>query len=252
MGDKNMKQYEVVIQIMEKNGGFATLAHLYQNALRVPGCEWKTKTPFASIRRIVQDERFFFKIKPGLWALKAYSDKLPPEMIPTKKETGAQVDFTHSYYQGLIVQVGNLQKYDTFVPPQDKNKRFLASEFLGNLTSVKEIYPFCYPSIVRRAKTIDVIWFNERKMPASIFEVEHSTDMRNSLIKFVELQDFRTDMVIVAQARRKQLLQDALSLSAFQQIKKYVRFLSYEQLSDYHSNLFKLRTIRNDVHISRW
>jgi len=247
-----MKQYEAVIKVMEKNGGFATLAHLYQNVLKIPACEWKTKTPFASMRRIVQDERFFFKIKPGLWALKAYRDKLPPEMIPTKKETGAQIDFTHSYYQGLIVQVGNLQKYDTFVPTQDKNKRFLASELLGDLTSVKEIYPFCYPSIVRRAKTIDVIWFNERKMPASIFEVEHSTDMRNSLIKFVELQDFRTDMVIVAQARRKRLLQDALSLSAFQQIKKYVRFFSYEQLSDYHSNLFKLRTIRNDVQISRW
>ena len=80
-------------------------------------------------------------------------------------------------------------------------------------------------------------------MPASIFEVEHSTDMKNSLIKFVELQDFRTDMIIVAEAKRKRLFQDALSLSAFQQIRKYVRFLSYKQLSDYHSNLFRLVTI---------
>ena len=247
-----MKQYEAVIKVMEKNGGYATLGFLYQKALKVKGVTWKTKTPFASMRRIVQDERFFFKIKPGLWALETCRDKLPPEMIPTKKKTSAQADFTHSYYQGLIVQVGNLQQFDTFVPLQDKNKRFLASEFLRDLTSLQEIYPFCYPRIVRRAKTIDVIWFNERKMPASIFEVEHSTDMKNSLIKFVELQDFRTDMVIVAQAKRKRLLQDALSLSAFQPIKKNVRFLSYEQLSDYHSNLFKLRTIRNDVQVSRW
>ncbi|MHC4604622.1 MAG: hypothetical protein ACYS6W_14985 [Planctomycetota bacterium] len=247
-----MKQYEAVIKVMEKNGGYATLAHLYQKVIKVRGVTWKTKTPFASIRRIVQDERFFFKIKPGLWALKTCREKLPPEMIPTKKKTSAQVDFTHSYYQGLIVQVGNLQQFDTFVPPQDKNKRFLASEFLKDLTSLQEIYQFCYPRIVRRAKTIDVIWFNDRKMPASIFEVEHSTDMKNSLIKFVELQDFRTDMVIVAQAKRKRLLQDALSLSAFQPIKKNVRFLSYEQLSDYHSNLFKMRTIRNDVQVSSW
>ena len=246
-----MKQYEAVIKVMEKNGGHATLGLLYQKALKVWGVTWKTKTPFASMRRIVKDERFFFKIKPGLWALKSHRKKLPPEMIPTRKKTSAQVEFTHSYYQGLIVQVGNLQKYDTFIPPQDKNKRFLANEFLRDLTSAKEIYPFCYKSIVRRAKTIDVIWFNERKMPASIFEVEHSTDMKNSLIKFVELQDFRTDMVIVAQAKRKQLLKDNLSLSVFQPIKNYVRFLSYEQLSDYHSNLFKMRTIRNDVQISR-
>ena len=247
LGENNMKQHEAVIKVMEKNGGYATLAHLYQNVLKVRGCEWNTKTPFASMRRIVQDERFFFKIKPGLWALKTYRDKLPKEMIPTKKKTAKQVDFTHSYYQGLLVQVGNLKKYNTYVPNQDKNKRFLASESLGGLTSVKDIYPFCYPSIVRHAKTIDVIWFNERKMPASIFEVEHSTDMKNSLIKFVELQDFRTDMIIVAEAKRKRLFQDALSLSAFQKIKGYVRFWSYEQLSDYHSNLFRLQTIGTDL-----
>jgi len=61
-----MKQYEAVIKVMEENGGYATLGFLYQNVLNVPGCNWKTKTPFASMRRIVQNDRFFFKIKPGL------------------------------------------------------------------------------------------------------------------------------------------------------------------------------------------
>ena len=37
---------------------------------------------------------------------------------------------------------------------------------------------------------MDVIWFNERKMPNSFFEVEHGTDMKNSLLKFNDLQDF--------------------------------------------------------------
>jgi len=238
-----MKQYEAVIKVMEENGGYATLGFLYQNVLEVKGVMWKTKTPFASMRRIVQDERFFFKIKPGLWALKSHRDKLPPEMIPTKKKTSAQDDFTHSYYQGLIVQVGNLQKFETFVPPQDKNRRFLGSEKLGDLVSIRDIYPFSYPNIIKRAKSIDVIWFNQRRMPSSIFEVEHSTDMKNSLIKFVELQDFRTDMVIVSQAKRKRLLQETLSLSAFQSVKNYVRFISYEQISDYHSNLCKIKPL---------
>ena len=69
-----MKQYEAVIKVMEENSGYATLGYLNQTVLRVPGVEWKTKTPFASIRRIVQDKRFFFKIKPGLWALKTHRD----------------------------------------------------------------------------------------------------------------------------------------------------------------------------------
>ena len=50
-----MKQHEAVIKVMEQSGGFATLGYLNQEVLKVSGVEWKTKTPFASIRRIVQD-----------------------------------------------------------------------------------------------------------------------------------------------------------------------------------------------------
>ena len=80
----SMKQHEAVIRVMKDYGGYATLGQLNQNVFRIKECEWKTKTPFASIRRIVQDERFFFKIRPGLWALKSYKDKLPPEVLPAK------------------------------------------------------------------------------------------------------------------------------------------------------------------------
>jgi hypothetical protein len=52
-----MKQYEAVIQALRRNGGYGTLGWLYQVAMKIPGVEWKTKTPFASIRRIVQDPR---------------------------------------------------------------------------------------------------------------------------------------------------------------------------------------------------
>jgi short-subunit dehydrogenase involved in D-alanine esterification of teichoic acids len=40
-------------------------------------------------------------------------------------------------------------------------------------------------------------------MPKSLFEVEHSTDFQNSLIKFSDLQDFYTRMIIVADDNRK-------------------------------------------------
>lgn len=121
-----MKQHEAVIEVMKANGGFATFSHLYTEVLEVPGVKWGTKTPFASIRRIVQDKRFFFKIRPGLWALKEYKDKLPfAEAISPKASEQQQAEFSHTYYQGLLVEIGNLKKFDTFVPNQDKNKQFL-------------------------------------------------------------------------------------------------------------------------------
>ena len=242
-----MKQHEAVIKVMEENGGYATLGYLYQNVLKVPGCEWKTKTPFASMRRIVQDDRFFFKIKPGLWALKSHRHLLPDEMLAKKEKTPRQIDFTHSYYQGLIVQLGNLQEYETFVPSQDKNKVFLGKERLGSLASRTDIYPFTYDSITDRAQTIDVVWFNSRKMPTSVFEVEHSTDMKNSLVKFVELQDFRTGMIIVADESRKKQYEQTIILNAFMPVKNYVSFWSYQQLSKLHSKSFELKVIKDTI-----
>jgi len=53
----------------------------------------ETKTPFNSIRRIV-------KIKPVLWSLKAYRDKLPVEILPSARETKTkQEEYNHIYYQ---------------------------------------------------------------------------------------------------------------------------------------------------------
>ena len=63
-----MKQYEAVIEAMKQHGGYATLGQLYQTAPNIPGSEWKTKTPFASIRRIVQVRDDFFKSRSGFFA----------------------------------------------------------------------------------------------------------------------------------------------------------------------------------------
>ena len=70
-----MKQYEAVIEVMKSNGGYSTLGNLYQEVFRIENVNWGTKTPFASIRRIVQDDKFFFQNQTGLWALKERKEK---------------------------------------------------------------------------------------------------------------------------------------------------------------------------------
>lgn len=242
-----MKQHEAVIKIMEQNGGFATLGYLNQEVLKVPGVEWKTKTPFASIRRIVQDERFFFKIKPGLWALNSHRNKLPPEISPTDIVTKSEQEiFNHSYYQGLLVEIGNLKKYETFVPNQDKNKRFLGKT-LAEISSQTDFYQFGYDHIVRKAKIVDVCWFNVRKMPSVLFEVEHSTDIQNSLLKFTELQDYNANFFIVADKVRKNEYTSKLDLNAFVPIKTRVQFMDYDKLSEWHTKTFEIISLENNL-----
>lgn len=69
-----MTQEQQVVEMMRKAGGYATLRRLNEI---VDYSAWKTKTPKATIRRIVQVSKQFFRIQPGLWALLV----LPPILL---------------------------------------------------------------------------------------------------------------------------------------------------------------------------
>jgi hypothetical protein len=233
-----VKQHEAVIEAMRRNGGFSTLGNLYRTATKIPGCCWGTKTPFASIRRIVQVyPNHFFKIRPGLWALTSERQAVLEKFALTEDAASPQaITFNHSYYQGLLVEIGNLKNYQTFVPHQDKNKRFLKWR-LSEVSTLKEFHSFTYDSLLRRARTVDVSWFNQMNLPKAFFEVEHSTDMRNSLLKFVDFQDFRINFFIVADAARKREFQSKIASVTFSPIRDVVRFLDYDRVADIHSKI---------------
>ena len=239
-----MKQNEAVIITLEKLGGVATLGQLNQEVFKISDCEWKTKTPFASIRRIVQLDKNIYKIKPGLYGLsklKTVNESKgiiqETEMNKNSKEV---IDFNHSYFQGLLITVGNLKKLKTFIPNQDKNKLFL-TEKLADIRTLNEIPQFSYSKLVQRSSTIDVIWFNDREMPHSFFEVEHSTDIQNSLLKFNDLQDFHSRMVIVADNRRRDEYLKKIKYSSFTDLNKEnrVSFMDYETLSRQYESIIE-------------
>jgi len=103
---------------------------------------------------------------------------------------------------------------------------------------------FTYPHIVNRALTIDVSWFNERNLPYSFFEVEHTTNIQNSLLKFLDLQDFYANFYIVSSKERKKLFESKVNLSAFVPIKHRVKFLEYDYIAQLHSKTFALHTLQ--------
>jgi hypothetical protein len=230
-----LKQHEAVIQAMREIGGYATLGQLYQAVPKIPDCRWETKTPFASIRRIVQTHEEFFKIRAGLWALTSEKEKVL-RLFSNEKTPEKEREYSHYFFQGLVVEIGNLKGFETFVPSQDKNKPF-AHHKLGDVSTLSNLYEFTYGEVLRKAQTIDVTWFNPRKYPHSFFEIEHSTDIYNSLLKFVEFQDFRISFYIVADNLRRAEFEDKISQSAFAPIKSFVRFWDYDAVSEFHTKI---------------
>lgn len=231
-----MKQYEAVIETLERLGGVATLGELNGEVFKIKDCKWNTKTPLASIRRIVQQTKGIYKIRPGLYGLEKYKKQIEDRGILSATEKNAESEdfklFNHSYYQGVLLIVGNCRGFDTFIPNQDRNKRFYDGKTLHEMSTLDELPKYSYPELVGRSATIDTIWFNRRGMPHSFFEVEHSTDIQNSLLKFNDLQDFYVRMTIVSDAKRRKEFESKMSYSAFDELRRNrrVSFLSYETL----------------------
>lgn len=239
-----MRQNEAVILALEKLGGVATLGQLNQETMKIKECVWNTKTPFASIRRIVQLDKNIYKIKPGLYGLIKFRAENESKGIiaetAANKNSKETIEFNHAYYQGLLLVVGNMKGLKTFIPNQDKNKKFINKK-LDELKTLKNIPIFSYPKIIKRSSTIDVIWFNEREMPHSFFEVEHSTDIQNSLLKFNDLQDFFARMIIVADKSRKTEYESKIKFSSFRDLNENnrVKFLDYDGLNKQYEQMLE-------------
>ena len=233
---KKDTQEHQVVEILRREGGYATLRRLNEI---VDFSTWKTKTPEATVRRIVQDSKQIFKIQPGLWALEEFRDEVLRkfELKPGNKQSEEQ--FSHGYYQGLLVEIGKFRHQTTYVPAQDQNRRFIGQR-LGDITDTTELPTFTYDKLLRRAKTVDVIWFNERQMPSNFYEVEHTTDIKNSLSKFYELQDFYAGFFIVADKSRRKEYDDKLNVSMFSSIEKRVKFLEYTKVVEMYEGLTKV------------
>lgn len=80
-----------------------------------------------------------------------------------------------------------------------------------------------------RISKFDALWLQERKpellFPYAFFEIEHTTDFVNPLVKFTELQDFRAHFCIMASEQRKREYQQRVEALAFRPICDFWVFL---------------------------
>ncbi|MBQ8867622.1 MAG: hypothetical protein IJ013_07880 [Bacteroidaceae bacterium] len=231
-------QEQQVVETMRRVGGYATLRRLNEI---VDFSTWQTKTPEATVRRIVQESKQIFKIQPGLWALEEAREEVLQKFELKLGSKQSEELFSHGYYQGLLVEIGKFRNQITYVPAQDQNRKFIGQR-LGDITDTIKLPAFTYDKLMKRAKTIDVIWFNERLMPSNFYEVEHTTDIKNSLSKFYELQDFYAGFHIVADAVRKKEFEDKLHVSMFRDIEERVKFVDYNRVVNMYEGLTKVKS----------
>jgi len=230
---------DAIEKVMLSNGYIAPLKLIYKKIWEYKDkSKIKGKTPVATIQERVQRDKRFTRIGLGVYALTDYLDKLPKEEQPKSEQK--KIERKHSIIQGMLLEIGNNKKEVSDTYTNDKGWIFHGKK-LGNLSTIEHIPYFTYKDIINNsARFIDVIWFNERRFPFSFFEVEHSTDFRDALIKFCELQDFYAKFYCVSEQNKYEKFKKEINKNAFKSIMNRVKFLSYNKVeNDYRIALSK-------------
>lgn len=221
---------EAIRQIMLKNGNFASLKQIYNEIWQYKDKSKITgKTPNNTIQAQVQRSDKFFRIGLGIYGLTEFKNNILIKQEKPKTEQ-EKTERKHSQIQGMLIEIGNLRGFDTYT--NDKSWIFDGKN-LGNLISLKSIPPFTYEKIISKSTSFfDVIWFDgdEFLFPTRICEVEHSTDFRDALVKFKELEFFNTEFYCISDEKRRSKFENEISKKAFQSIKDRVKFQSYRDI----------------------
>ena len=228
-------------QIIRDNGGYAPLKLIYDKLPQYKDLsKLKGVTPRDTAREKVQRSKRFKRIGLGVYALAEIASKLP--IAPTPKTANQKREHRHAEIQGMLLEIGNNRDgiQDTYTA--DPGRLFRRME-LGKIATIRELPSFTYETILKNTmRYVDVAWFNNRGFPDTLFEVEHSTNFRDALLRFGELQDFRTRFCCVAEKAREKKFQQELSLLSFAPIRDRCEFLPYEDVEhDYQTALRKSR-----------
>lgn len=230
---------EAIEKVMLANGYFASLQHIYKE---FPNYRALTgKTPFKTIQERVQRDSRFTRIGVGVYGLTEFLHKIQKAEMPKKKKE--RIEFQHSRIQGMLLEIGEQRQYGTYTP--DKRKTF-DGKMLGLIASIIECPRFTFSHIIEESvKFIDVVWFNQRKFPSHVFEIEHSTNFRDALIRFTELQDFTTKFFLIAPEERQDKFKTEIGKRAFGPIASRCNFRSYQNITQYYERLLGYSKVRN-------
>jgi hypothetical protein len=197
------------------------------------------KTPFNTIQAIVQRDARFTKIGLGVYALTEFLNKLPSVSIIKTKEQ--EEEKSHSSTEGMLLEIGNMESYDTFSP--DKSKNF-DNKALKQIMTLEECPNFTRIEIVREAKSIDVLWFNRRGFPDFAFEVVLTPSLfESALIRLSNLRDFNTKFFIISKIAYEEKYLKELNNDVFYDIKHKCKYKTLDQVRlFYNASLEKQKT----------
>ena len=243
MSSKIISYSNAIALVIKNNGGIATTKQILEQISKYRLLTGKT--PEASIKAEVGRSRRFAKIGAGVWALAEDEKKFEDidtglfqkdlkkiskqETQSNKKEVDLSAERLHPKVQGMLLEIGNVNGFQTYSP--DKNWTF-NNKPLKKLATLDSVPRFTYDRVINSVRNIDVLWFtnDEEPFPSFAWEVETTTNFRSGLIKFTELQFFKTKFYFLASEDRINKFREEIRRPIFKGIRDSCEFYSIEKV----------------------
>lgn len=227
-----MTKVEAIKKVLDDNGGAATWDIIYNNIEKYYPAAKASDEWQAGIRgvlyRELKDNKNFKKIGFGIFALKEFEEESKDEIKDDKIRM-------HSYIEGICVELGNFDKFDTYTA--DPTAEFKDRILLNNLTTLKTIPDFSYPEIIDSTKRVDVLWFNKNgyQFPKRAFEVVDSIGtLGEALYRTFQLLDFNASFHIIGKESDRNKFENKIQKQPYSQFSKRYVYKSYDQIISFY------------------
>ncbi len=191
-----------------------------------------------TIRRVVRQYKIFEPVPPersGIYRVTTEAHIEPEPQSFTKKP-----DIDHGIAQGMLVAVGKIYGYETYVPPHDQTIRYFQEKPLRDFVSVTDCAEIFKGPNLAKIREIDALWFDEDDYglyPVYAFEVEETTRVKSGLDRLLKIpRRYPTLFFIVGPSEKEQGLFDQyINQTPFRNFKGRFSFKLYNQLEELYN-----------------
>ena len=223
---------EAIKKVIQDFNGVANWEQIYSNIEKYYPSVKVSKEWKAGIRgvlyREIKNKKNFKKVSLGLYSFADYQE----ENILEEKKDKLKI---HNFIQGVLVETGNREKFETYTP--DKSKKYKENIYLFQIQTLAEVPEFTYNKLINDIKWIDVLWFSkeELKFPIKIFEVIDSLGtLPKSLSRVLQLKNFNIEIFIVAPKKYESKYNAEINKQVYNEFRNRFRFLTYEMVKKWY------------------
>lgn len=192
-----------------------------------------------TIRRVVRQYKIFEPLGNGVYKL---LKEVPIKSEPQEFTKEAKID--HGIAQGMLVSLGRIYGYETYVPPRDQTIRSFQTRPLRDFISVSDCTEVFRGPNVAQVREIDTLWFDEDDyglFPVYAFEVEETTGVKSGLDRLLKIpQRFREirrfkSFIIAPTIKEKELFDKYINQTPFRNFRGEFVFRFYKELEELYN-----------------